>query len=248
MSIDATLELATPAFVKNLEDIEKWTALLAAADIATASEVIVEWANSQSMLRRSGHANPAQALSEKAGNCVSSSLIVSGLASLCVNLESGILIVGSETVNASHCMSSITDRTSGISVVIDNFFTAFTDENGNDKKSLRFKQSSNTIFREGVFGGMKTALKLLDDRSRAIDDQTKGIVELDGSEDEYLSLWLPSENRFTKTIVTGFFGANVARIADYFSQGMVSDTANQFLLSARQFSSKPSSPIYAPRN
>lgn len=248
MPIDTTPEQDCPVFVKNLEDLEKWTALLATADIATASEIIVEWVNSQTLSRGSGIANPVQALSEKAGNCVASSLIVSGLASLCVNLEPGILVVGSETVSASHCMSSITDRTSGISVVIDNYFTAFTDENGDDKKHIGFKQSSNTIFREGVFGGMKTALKLLDDRSLDIDDKTKGIVELDGSSDEHLSLWLPRENRFTKTIVTGFFGANVARIADYFSQGTISDTANQFLLSARQFSSKPSSPIYAPRN
>jgi hypothetical protein len=235
MIIDATSELARPSFIKNLDGIVEWTKLLASADIVTASEIIVEWVNNQYMQYEGEISNPVQALAKKSGNCLAGSLIVSGLASLCVNLEPGLIVVASETASSAHCMSSLTDKVSGISVVIDNYTEGFSEDTEDKRVRVCFQESSNTNFGESVFGGMKTALKLLDDRTQSTDSKATETVELDGSNDESWSLWIPKEKRFTKTIVTGFFGNFVAQIADYYSEGAVSDTSIHFINTASQF-------------
>ncbi len=187
--------------------------------------------------------NLVKGIKENGGNCTAFATAYSALALLTSNKSSGIIVVGSELANASHCMSALIDPVTKEFCVVDNKTFTIHCRDAKEDVAKRLKAYYQAVdlgqFSESFFGGMTTALEMIRERS-CVDASASlpNYVFKDATETEKDKWSVPvgGENRYSNVFVHGFFGDAVLEIASSLSDGIETTTTTDFNDAMRCFS------------
>lgn len=182
--------------------------------------------------------NPSSALKSGTANCIARSLAFCGLTSTVSTLETGLVVVASETSRSAHAMSILIDPTTSKGIVAEHATVKVPkhDIEGNIvigyETNIRLLRTPEEAEDNSLIGGAKKAFDFCSK------DPVDTMIELDATGDDEWSLYRPEEQRYTRVTVYGFFSSAMANVANYYSHGIRSDASALFIAAMRTYSSK----------
>ena len=175
-------------------------------------------------------ANPEAAFNEGKGSCIAMALAFLAVAQARTEMRTGLFVVSNQFLGSMHCMAGLAENGSdSFSCVVDSVFRQQKDPATQEKLSSNttFTYNTSSFWQESVYGGMRSALTLMDN---APFDDSITHTDITCIEPE----WCGYNNRY-KLEITGLFNGAIVDVCNYYTDGIESP-ASQAFIEAREMS------------